>query len=82
MLIAAMRHRIGKVQLRVRRAFIVSNGEAVTFGTLTLWAYPGAAKLTHWQRWSIYRACKKYAVSTGRRGLWAPNEELRRRIDR
>ena len=47
MLIAAMRHRIGKVQLRVRRAFIVSIGEAVSFGTLALWAYPHAAKLAH-----------------------------------
>jgi hypothetical protein len=79
--IAAMKHRIGKIQLRVRRAFIVSNGEAVAFGTLALWAYPRAAKLAHWQRWSIYRACKKFGTSP-RRGWWQANPELRRRIER
>jgi hypothetical protein len=69
----------GHVQRGVRRAFIASNGEPVPFSTLAEWSYPRVPKLVLWQRWSIYRACKKYG-SSPRRGRWQANAALMRQI--
>jgi len=76
MLIAAMsRSRIGRIQLGVRRSFIISGGQAVPFSELAVRCYPRLQKLALKQRWSIYRALKIYGVPV-RRGWWAPSPTL------
>jgi hypothetical protein len=70
----------GRVQKRTRWCFIEHNAEPVPFTALAMRCY-GTPKLPLPKRWSIYRALARYGTPV-RRGWWAPNEELRRRIDR
>jgi hypothetical protein len=71
-------NRIGRVQRRVRRALVAGGGQPVPFSALISWSYL-SRRAAHWQRWSIYRAPRRWGVNVGR-GLWAPNAELMRRI--
>ena len=70
---------IGRIQRQVVRSFIAAAGRRVRFTDLLRRAYPAVAAPAAWQRWSIYRALKKYGVNVGR-GLWAPNPELSEKI--
>jgi hypothetical protein len=63
----------------IRRAFVAANGAPIPTSELMRWCYPGRDKLERW-RWNhVARAAHRFGVNV-RRGWWAPNEKLRRRI--
>ena len=65
----------------IRRAFIAANGAPIPTSELMRWCYPGRDKLERW-RWNhVARATHRFGVNISR-GFWAPNADLRRRIDR
>jgi hypothetical protein len=69
--------RIGRIQLRVRRALIAADGKPVTITDLLQYCYPFTDRFKMWHRTNIHRAVHKFAVEVGRRRcrgapiLWA-----------
>jgi hypothetical protein len=79
--------RIGKIQNRIRRAFVANNGRPLKIRELLDHCYPRTSKPPRWCRWSIHKALPKFGVPLGRiptqQGrpmLWAPNADLIRLI--
>jgi hypothetical protein len=66
----------GRVQVAVRRAFIVSPGQPLTTTQLAQWAYPRVGTLQQWQRYNVRRVASAVAARVGRRKpgglLWRP----------
>ena len=80
--------RIGRLQLRVRRAFIASNGQPLTIADFLPRCYPQTRSYARWQYRAVGRAACKFGVSLGRAEsrqgrpiVWAPNAELARLIN-
>ena len=67
LLIAARSPRVGRIELRVRRAFIANNGHPLSTTELMRRVYPRVVKFKHWHSYSIRRAAPKFAVRVGRR---------------
>jgi hypothetical protein len=77
--IADKSHRIGRLQLQVRRAFLAHEGRPLTTPQLMRRCYPRVRDFKVWHYWNVHRAALKFAVRLGRskrgRGLpiiWAP----------
>ncbi len=76
-LLAARRPRIGKIELRIRRAFIANLGQPLTTPELARRCYH-VTKLKRWHRYNVRRAASKFAIRVGYgRGpgppvMWAP----------
>jgi hypothetical protein len=75
-----MRPRVGHHQRQIRRAFIAADGLPVRTSTLMAWCWPRPRKFERWHWTCMARSAHRFGVNI-RRGWWAPNEELRRRID-
>ena len=53
--------RLGKIQKRIKRAFIANPDRELTTAELVEWAYPRQHTAEHWQRWNVKRAAAKVA---------------------
>ena len=77
------KHRVGRVERQVRRAFIAGKGRPLTTIDLMRWAFPRATRYEPWRYWSVHRAAKKFAIKVRRwdkGNLWVPTPDLARRI--
>ena len=77
------KHRVGRVERQVRRAFIASHGQPLLTADLMHWAFPRATRYEPWRYWSVHRAAKKFAIKVRRwdkGNLWVPTPDLARRI--
>jgi hypothetical protein len=75
--------RIGKVQLRTRRALIAAWPNPVRVTDLLSWSYPRIARPNSWHRVAVHRAVRRWAVVVGKAGranLWALRPEMERHI--
>lgn len=79
--------RIGKIQNRIRRAFVANNGRPLKIRDLLAHCYPRASKPPRWCRWSIHKALPKFGVPLGRVAneqgrpmVWIAKPELLRLI--
>ena len=76
--------RIGRIQKRIRRAFIESNGAPLLSAHLLASCYPRLDCYRPWHYKSVYRAASKFAVRISRPGravaIWGPNRELAERL--
>ena len=77
----------GRIQKRIRRALIESNGRPLLTADLLEFAYPRVDRFGREQRWrytAVYRAATKFAARVGGPGrafiIWGPNPELAERL--
>jgi hypothetical protein len=80
--------RIGKIQNRIRRAFVANNGRPLKIRELLSCCYPRTCKPPRWCRWSIHKALAKFGVPLGRAAheqgrpmVWVPNAKLLKLIE-
>ena len=78
-------NRVGRIQRRIARALITSNGQPLLTGDLLESAYPRATPpYEHWRYKTIYKAASKFATRVGGPGrafiIWGPSPELARLI--
>src|SRR5262245_46815930 len=74
----ASRSRMGRIQLAVRRCFIVSGGQPITARAVLERAFPRLRRFTYFHRRSVWRALRMSAeviarnrFGRGRPNLWA-----------
>jgi hypothetical protein len=78
---------VGRVQRQVRRAFIASNGRALTTAQLARWCYARGGRLQPWHYRNIKQAARRWAIQIDRcrggRGhavTWQPRPDFLRSI--
>jgi hypothetical protein len=78
------KNRIGRVQRRIRRAFIASEGRPLLTIDLLEHAYPRVDRYQRWHYKTIYKSAEKAAERVGGPGrafiVWGPNRELAERL--
>ena len=77
-------NRVGRIQRRIARALIASDGPLLTVDLLEA-AYPRVTPpYEHWRYKTIYKSAEKFAVNVAgpRRAfiIWGPNRELAERL--
>jgi len=74
-----MGKKVGHYQRRIRRCFILSNGEPVKTSVLLHACYPKVEKFERWHWNAVTRAAHRFGTSP-KRGWWMPNADLMRFI--
>jgi hypothetical protein len=80
-IVVSSKSRIGRLRRCIRRAFIASNGRALTTTEILRRAYPRFTRYPCGYRWGLRRALRQEAVAIarmrfgrGRPNLWVPHD--------